>query len=230
MDWRRAVRHLTHVLSASRPTRRNSATWSKSGGAAAFTARLTVFGKQGHTAYPHLADNPVHRLVQMLHGLTTVPLDEGSAHFQASTLQASTVDVGNSASNVIPAQATAVMNVRFNDHHDSRGVEQWMRTIIDQVGGDYDLKVRVSGESFLTAPGAFSDKIVRAVAQVTGRTPALSTTGGTSDARFIKDHCPVAEFGLVGQTMHKVDEHVATRDIEQLCQIYEALIESYFAA
>ena len=105
-----------------------------------------------------------------------------------------------------------------------------MRSIIDRIGGDYELKVRVSGESFLTAPGALSDKIVRAVAHVTGRTPELSTTGGTSDARFIKDYCPVAEFGLVGQTMHKVDERVATRDIEQLSQIYETLIEDYFTA
>ncbi len=200
----------------------------KIGRRGSLTARLTVSGKQGHTAYPHLADNPVHRLVKILGRLVTTPLDEGSAHFPASTLQVSTFDVGNAATNVIPSRATAAINVRFNDLHESGGVEQWMRGIIDEIGGDYELDVRVSGESFLTAPGPLSDMIVRAVERVTGRKPTLGTTGGTSDARFIKDYCPVAEFGLVGQTMHKVDERVPTADIKQLTQIYQAIIEDYF--
>ncbi len=200
----------------------------KIGRRGSLTARLTVFGKQGHTAYPHLADNPVHRLVAMLNRLATTPLDEGSAHFPASTLQVSTIDVGNPATNVIPNSATAVMNVRFNDHHKSSDVDSWMRRLIDEVGGNYELDVRVTSESFLTEPGPFSELIVNAVERVTGRKPTLSTTGGTSDARFIKDYCAVAEFGLVGQTMHKVDERVSTTDIEQLSQIYEGLIEDYF--
>ncbi len=201
----------------------------KIGRRGSLTGHLTVHGVQGHTAYPHLADNPVHRLIKMLIRITETPLDEGTAHFQASTLQISTIDVGNPASNVIPAEARASFNIRFNDRHSGRSLEQRLRREFDAVGGKYDLAISVTGESFLTPPGPLSDLIARAVEQVTGRTPELSTTGGTSDARFIKDYCPVAEFGLAGATMHKVDEHVPLADIRALAETYAAVLDGYFA-
>jgi len=189
---------------------------------------LTVIGTQGHTAYPHLADNPLPRLVRMLSALSEAELDQGNDHFQASTLALASVDVGNTATNVIPAEATAMFNIRFNDEHSSATLEAWLRQLFDAVGGAYDLKIQVSGEAFLTPPGPLSDLIADAVQTTIGVTPELSTTGGTSDARFIKDYCPVAEFGLVGQTMHKVDERTAVSDIEALSKIYTAVLQGFF--
>ncbi len=195
---------------------------------------LTVHGVQGHTAYPHLADNPVHRLVNMLQALTATPLDQGSDHFQPSTLQISTIDVGNPATNVIPASAIARFNIRYNDLHSSQSLTKWLHEKLSAALGDgsarYELDIHVTGESFLTPPGPLSELLTAAVEQVTGRTPELSTTGGTSDARFIKDYCPVAEFGLVGQTMHQVNENVACADIDTLSEIYRVALEKYFAA
>ncbi|MDP6426702.1 MAG: succinyl-diaminopimelate desuccinylase [Rhodospirillales bacterium] len=190
---------------------------------------LTVPGTSGHTAYPHLADNPVHRLIDMLAALTAEALDRGSDHFQPSSLQISTIDVGNPATNVIPAKAEAGFNVRFNDLYDVAGIETWIAERLDRVGGEYDLGIYVSGEAFLTPPGRFSEIIAGAVRRITGRTPELSTSGGTSDARFIKDYCAVAEFGLVGRTMHKADECAALSDLEALTDIYTAILEDYFA-
>jgi succinyl-diaminopimelate desuccinylase len=166
----------------------------------------------------------------MLTRITERPLDAGTAHFQPSTLQISTIDVGNPASNVIPAEARASFNIRFNDKHSGKNLERWLRDAFDAVGGSYELSVQVSGESFLTPPGPLSDLIGRAIEQVLHRKPELSTTGGTSDARFIKDYCPVAEFGLAGATMHKVDERVPTADIRALADIYAAMLDGYFAA
>ena len=194
---------------------------------------LTVHGIQGHTAYPHLADNPVHRLLAMLQAITADPLDTGSDHFQPSTLQISTIEVGNPATNVIPAAAMARFNIRFNDRHTSDSLTKWLHEKFSAALGDgsarYELDIHVSGESFLTPPGPLSELLVAAIEQVTGRTPELSTTGGTSDARFIKDHCPVAEFGLVGQTMHQANENVACADIDTLSEIYRVVLEKYFA-
>lgn len=201
----------------------------KIGRRGSLTGRLTVHGVQGHVAYPHLADNSVHRLIKMLTRVTERPLDDGTAHFQPSTLQVSTIDVDNPASNVIPAEARASFNIRFNDRHTGKGLEQWLRREFDAVGGSYDLTVAVSGEAFLTPPGWLSDLIAHAVEQVVGTRPELSTTGGTSDARFIKDHCPVAEFGLAGATMHKVDERVPASDVRALADIYVAVLDGYFA-
>ena len=190
---------------------------------------LTVHGVQGHSAYPDLADNPVHRLIRMLDSITCEPLDGGTAHVQPSTLQVTSVDVGNPATNVIPAAARAIFNIRFNDAHSSAGLTRWLNERFAGVGGRYELKLHVSGESFLTPPGALSEIISSAVEQAVGRRPELSTTGGTSDARFIKDHCPVAEFGMVGRSMHKVDEEVALADIERLAAIYERVLDGFFA-
>ena len=202
----------------------------KIGRRGSLTGHLTVRGVQGHTAYPHLADNPVHHMVRLLAALTAEPLDEGTAHFQPSTLQISTVDVGNPATNVIPGEARATFNIRFCDLHSSDSLSAQLRETLDAAsnGADYMLDFRVTGEAFLTPPGPLSEAISGAVMAVTGRQPELSTTGGTSDARFIKDHCPVAEFGLVGQTMHKVDENVSCADIETLTEIYLKVLESYF--
>lgn len=200
---------------------------AKIGRRGSFTGRLTVHGIQGHTAYPHLADNPIHRLGKMIASLTE-PLDQGSAHFPATSLQFATVDVGNPANNVIPSEARAVFNSRFNDLHTAKSLEAEIRRRLDGVGGRYDLVCECSGESFLTPPGTLSGLLVAAVEAETGLTPELSTTGGTSDARFIKDYCPVIEFGLAGSTMHKVDEHVPIADIETLSRIYERVLDAYF--
>jgi succinyl-diaminopimelate desuccinylase len=177
----------------------------KIGRRGSMTGRLTVHGVQGHSAYPHLADNPVHRMIRMLDSITREPMDAGTAHFQPSTLQVVSVDVGNSASNVIPAAARALFNIRFNDKHSSAALTRWLRERFDAAGARYDLEIQVSGESFLTPPGALSELMAKAIEQVVGRRPEFSTTGGTSDARFIRAYCPVAEFGMVGQTMHKVN-------------------------
>ena len=201
----------------------------KIGRRGSLSGHLRVHGTQGHSAYPHLADNPIPRLVAMLAAIDGTPLDDGTDHFQASTVALTTVDVGNRASNVIPAEATARFNIRFNDAHTGVGLEDWLRRHCDAIGGRYDLDVSVSGESFLTPPGHLSDIIAGAVEGVTGRTPEFSTTGGTSDARFIKDHCPVAEFGMAGGTAHKVDENAAVDDLASLTDIYAAVLDGFFA-
>jgi succinyl-diaminopimelate desuccinylase len=212
----------------------------KIGRRGSLTARLAVRGVQGHTAYPHRADNPVHRLVRILAAITSEPLDAGSEHFQPTTLQVSTVDVGNPATNIIPGEARATFNVRFNDHHTSASVVAWLHERCkaamagsendpnDGTQASYELDVHVSGESFLTPPGRLAALVRDAVAEVTGAAPEFSTTGGTSDARFIREHCPVVEFGLIGQTMHKADERIAVADIEALTQIYERVLKRYF--
>jgi succinyl-diaminopimelate desuccinylase len=200
----------------------------KIGRRGSMTGRLTVHGVQGHTAYPHLADNAAHRLVAMLHALTTAELDRGSEHFQPSTLQVSSIDIGNPASNVIPATASAVFNIRFNERWTSEALKSWLTERLDMVGGRYTLDISVSGESFLVSPGTLSDRLAEAIRRVTGRTPEFSTTGGTSDARFIQAHCPVVEFGLVGLTMHKVDERVELADLADLAQIYRTFLGLYF--
>ncbi len=190
---------------------------------------LKVTGVQGHTAYPHLADNPVPRLLRMLRVMSETTLDDGTAHFQPSNLQITSVDVGNPATNVIPGEARAAFNIRFNDRHTGKSLEDWLRREFDAIGGAYELAIQVSGEAFLTPPGPLSSLIARAAEAVTGLKPELSTTGGTSDARFIKDYCPVAEFGLVGQTMHKVDERVNLADLDALTRIYQGVLEGFFA-
>jgi len=200
----------------------------KVGRRGSLNATLTVSGTQGHTAYPHLADNPLPRLVAMLAAITAEPLAQGSEHFQPSTLALTSIDVGNPATNVIPAEGKARLNIRFNDLHRGADLDSWLRKKCDSVGGPYELDVEISGESFLTPPGQLSDMLVRAIESVTGRTPELSTTGGTSDARFIKNACPVAEFGLVGQSMHKADERVRVADLDALTEIYLTVLQDYF--
>ena len=200
----------------------------KIGRRGSLTGRLTVHGVQGHTAYPQLADNAAHRLVAMLHALTSAELDRGSEHFQPTTLQVSTIDIGNPATNVIPAAARAVFNIRFNDRWTGETLKHWIAERLDAVGGHFELEVTVSGELFLVRPGVVSDPLAEAIRRVTGRVPELSTTGGTSDARFLHAYCPVAEFGLVGQTMHKADERVDLADLVALTEIYRTFLDLFF--
>jgi succinyl-diaminopimelate desuccinylase len=207
----------------------------KIGRRGSMTGYLTVSGVQGHTAYPQLADNAAHRLVKMLDAIINEPLDRGSAHFQPTTLQVTTIDIGNPANNVVPAEAKAVFNIRFSDRHSSKTIAAWLHEKFDAAmaevgpGGGYRLEIRVSGESFFTAPGPLSALVSECVRAETNRTPELSTTGGTSDARFIRRLCPVVEFGGVGQTMHKIDERMAVSDLEGLARIYRRMLERVFA-
>ncbi len=205
----------------------------KIGRRGSLTARFTATGVQGHSAYPHRAKNPLPPLVRLMDRLASQTLDEGTEHFDASTLAVVSVDTGNPATNVIPAQATAVVNIRFNDAHSGESLSRWLEhqaaTIAAEFDVDIAVAVSVSGESFLTPPGPLSDLVANAVEVETGRKPVLSTSGGTSDARFIKDHCPVVEFGLVGQSMHQVDEHVEVAHIHQLKAIYSRILRDYFA-
>ena len=201
----------------------------KIGRRGSMTGRLTVEGTQGHVAYPHLTDNAAHRLVALLQALTSSPLDPGTKHFQPSSLQVTTIDIGNPATNVVPGLARATFNIRFNDRWTSETLKTWVADKLASVGGKVKLAWEVSGEAFLVPPGPVSECLSGAIGAVTGRVPELSTTGGTSDARFIHAHCPVAEFGLVGLTMHKTDERVEIADIAQLTVIYEAFLERFFA-
>jgi succinyl-diaminopimelate desuccinylase len=189
---------------------------------------LAVHGVQGHTGYPHLADNAAHRLVAMLQLIVAGALDEGSAHFDPSTISVSTIDIGNPTTNVIPALARATFNVRYNDQWTSASVERWLRARLDAAGGRYELAIKVSGESFLVPPGPVSAILADAIERVLHRRPVFSTTGGTSDARFIHSFCPCAEFGLLNATAHKVDEQADVADIAALCDIYRTALELYF--
>jgi succinyl-diaminopimelate desuccinylase len=199
----------------------------KIGRRGSLNARLTVRGVQGHVAYPERADNPIPRLLIMLQALCAEPLDAGSEHFDPSDLVITSVDVGNPASNLIPAEARACFNIRFNDRHTARTLETALRTRLDATGGDYRLEVHSGAEAFRTMPGPFTDLLEALIERELGIVPALSTTGGTSDARFIKDVCPVVEFGLVGATIHQVDERVPVPDLEALTRVYMALLASF---
>ena len=194
---------------------------------------FTVTGVQGHSAYPHRANNPLPAMVRLLDQLSTATLDTGTAHFDASTLAVVTIDTGNPATNVIAAQCRATVNIRFNDAHSGASLTDWLQEHADKVSKDFnlrvDLDVIISGESFMTPPGELSDLVARAVQVETNRTPELSTSGGTSDARFVQHHCPVVEFGLVGKTMHQVDERVEIAQIHQLKSIYTRILRDYFA-
>ena len=200
----------------------------KIGRRGSMTGRLVVEGVQGHVAYPYLADNAAHRLVALLAALTARGLDDGTEHFQKSGLQVTTIDIGNPATNVIPGIARATFNIRFNDLWTSERLKAWVKETLDRIETPYRLAWEVSGESFLVAPGKVSQCLTGAIHEVTGREPELSTTGGTSDARFIHNYCPVAEFGLVGQTMHKVDERVDLADIARLTAIYGGFLDRFF--
>lgn len=203
---------------------------AKIGRRGSFSGHLIVEGQQGHVAYPHLADNPVPRLVKMLDRIADLDMDDGNDHFQPSNLEITTVDVGNTASNVIPARAEARFNVRYNTEQNAADLEARVRAACESVGSDYSLAVRNSGDPFLTAPGDLTAILEEAIGAELKVEPDLSTTGGTSDARFIKNACPVVEFGLISQTMHKVDECCEVDNIPKLTSIYERVLRQFFGA
>ena len=193
---------------------------------------LFVDGVQGHVAYPHRAANPVPDISRLIVALSDEPLDHGSAQFQASNLEFTSVDVGNPASNVIAAQARAKFNIRFNDNHTQETLRALVEERLVKATGNR-IRARIVWEPsnsnvFVTKPGAFTDLAVSAIEEVTGRKPELSTSGGTSDARFISSYCPVIEFGLVGQTMHQVDERTPVSDLEKLTRVYRGILDRYF--
>ncbi len=201
----------------------------KIGRRGSLNAWLTVHGAQGHVAYPDRADNPIPRLLAILTELQARTLDEGTQWFSPSNLEVTDIMVGNPASNVIPAAARARLNIRFNDSHRGPDLADWIRRTVAAHAASAEVEIRISGEAFLTAPGELSALVAKAVEAETGRSPELSTTGGTSDARFIRRMCPVVEFGLPGQSMHKVDEQASVADIEALARIYDRVLQAVFA-
>lgn len=205
----------------------------KIGRRGSITGFFTARGVQGHAAYPHRAKNPIPALACLVDQLSSHTLDEGTEHFDASTLVVTTFDTGNAATNVIPAECKATVNIRFNDAHSAQTLATWLAAkaakMSHDTGVDISVETTTSGDSFVTPPGAFVSLVSQAVARETGVTPVLSTSGGTSDARFMKNHCPVVEFGLVGETMHQVDERVPVDQIHTLKNVYGRLIRDYFA-
>ena len=191
--------------------------------------KIEIFGTQGHVAYPHRADNPVHRLIRAVQALTAAPIDAGTDWFEPSSLQITSMDVGNTATNVIPASARAALNIRFNDKHTGKSLTEWVRATVALHAERFALESSTSGESFVTKPGPLVDILRGAIVQATGIEPKLDTGGGTSDARFIANYCPVAEFGLVGATMHQVDERVPVSELRDLARIYRGVIGAFLA-
>jgi succinyl-diaminopimelate desuccinylase len=234
LDWMAANgERMSHCLVGEPTCPERLGEMMKIGRRGSLTAWFAATGVQGHSAYPHRARNPMSALVALLARLEASPLDMGTAHFDASTLAITTIDCGNTATNVIPARGAATVNIRFNDAHSGASLSDWLREQAAEVaaatGVEIGVRISVSGESFLTPPGEFSALIAQAVAAETGLVPVASTSGGTSDARFVRAHCPVVEFGLVGRSMHQVDECVAVADILALKAIYGRILRDYFA-
>jgi len=230
LDWMEANgQRPDHCLVGEPTSARTLGDMVKVGRRGSLNATITVHGIQGHVAYPHRADNPITRLVRILDRVKAEPLDSGTEFFDPSNLEVTNLDVGNPTENLIPARATARLNIRFNDRHTGQSLSDWLRAIVAEEAPRHDVAIRVSGESFFTGPGLLTDLTVAAIRQHAGLSPDLSTTGGTSDARFIRRLCPVIEFGLVGESMHKADEKVPVEDLRRLTDIYETLLDRYFA-
>ena len=231
LDWMAAQKQIPDFCLVGEPTCPvRLGDTIKIGRRGSLNAKIAIHGTQGHVADPHRADNPVHRLVRAVAALTAAPLDAGSEWFEPSSLQLTSVDVGNPATNVIPATARASLNIRFNDRHTGASLTAWLRATIAQHAERFDLDVSISGESFLTEPGPVVTTLKNAIARASGVEPKLDTGGGTSDARFIALFCPVAEFGLIGATMHQIDERVPVDELRALADIYEAVLGDILAA
>ena len=229
LDWMSKNNELIDACIVGEPTNPDHlGQMIKIGRRGSFTGWLTVTGVQGHTAYPHLAENPLSKLVKMLEPLAEEQLDQGTEYFPPTTVAISSIDTGNSATNVIPQKVTASFNIRFNDSRTAEDLEEWLRGHFDSVGGSYQLETACSSNAFITEPGALSEDLISAIKDVVGTSPEMSTTGGTSDARFIRKYCPVVEFGIVGKTMHKINEHVEIKDVELLTDIYTELLDRFF--
>ncbi len=226
LEWMAANGHIPDMCLVGEPTSKaRLGDTIKVGRRGSLNAAITVQGTQGHSAYPQRADNPVHRLVRVLHALTAEPLDGGTEFFEPSTLQVTSVDVGNTATNVIPPEARARLNIRFNDRHSEASLTARLREVLAREAPRHELAVACSGEAFLTQPGPFVDALVRAVRAETGEAPRLDTGGGTSDARFIARYCPVAELGAVGATMHQADERTPVAELRALAALYARVIQ-----
>ena len=229
VEWMRAHDHLPDVCVVGEPTNPDRlGDVIKNGRRGSLSCQLTVDGVQGHVAYPHLADNPIVRLLAMLAPVNGVTLDGGNDYFDASTAHITSIDTGNAAGNVTPATVSARFNIRFNTEHKADDLIGWLEEHFNRIGGNWQADWRVSAEPFVTPAGPLTDLMQAAITEVTGKSAELSTSGGTSDARFITHLCPVAEFGLVGRTMHKADEHVSIDDIDQLTAIYLAMLTRFF--
>ena len=230
LRWMDANGHKPDMCLVGEPTSaRRLGDMMKIGRRGSLNCWITVNGAQGHVAYPDRADNPIPRLVAILAELNARVLDEGTDWFSASNLEVTDLEVGNPATNVIPAQAKARLNIRFNDTHKGADLASWIEKTVAAHAPSAELVIRISGEAFLTAPGDLSTLVAQAVEAETGLSPELSTSGGTSDARFIRRMCPVVEFGLPGQSMHKVDEQASVADIEALARIYDRVLQAVFA-
>jgi succinyl-diaminopimelate desuccinylase len=235
VDWLKAKGETIDACIVGEPTNPKAiGDEIKIGRRGSITCELVVYGKQGHAAYPSKADNPIPKLARFIERLANAPIDTGTENFEASNCQVTVVSVPNTASNVIPADARATFNIRYNDLWRRPAIEDWVKLQCEAAASGCNAKFDVSfagtGDVFLTTPGPLVDTMISAVKSVTGNTPKLTTGGGTSDARFIKDLCPVIEFGLVNETIHKVDERVAVSDLETLTQIYQRAIEGFFKA
>ena len=233
LDWMQAHGETMDVCLVGEPTCPDDmGQMMKIGRRGSMNAFFTITGQQGHSAYPHRANNPVPAMARLVDQLSCAELDQGTEHFDASSLAVVTIDTGNPATNVIPAQTSATVNLRFNDAHSGASLTTWLQGQADEISAEFGvgvvLDVSISGESFFTPPGALSELVARAVQVETNRTPEMSTSGGTSDARFVQHHCPVVEFGLVGKTMHQVDERVEIAQIHQLKSIYTRILSDYF--
>ena len=234
LDWMNENNEIINHCIVGEPTcPENIGEMMKIGRRGSMTAYFTIRGVQGHSAYPHRANNPLPIMAKLICDLTSFELDQGSKHFDPSTLAVTTIDTGNLANNVIPSETKATVNIRFNDLHTSKRLSVWLEKVTKRIASENDVEInteiQVSGESFITALGDFSDLISNSVHLETGIYPEASTSGGTSDARFIKDHCPVVEFGLVGKTMHQIDERVSIDQVYKLKAIYFNIIKNYFA-
>jgi len=233
LDWMQAHGETMDVCLVGEPTCPDDmGQMMKIGRRGSMNAFFTITGQQGHSAYPHRANNPLPAMARLVDQLSCAELDQGTEHFDASGLAVVTIDTGNPATNVIPAQTRATVNLRFNDAHSGASLTTWLQDQADEISAEFGvgvvLDVSISGESFITPPGALSELVARAVQVETNRTPEMSTSGGTSDARFVQHHCPVVEFGLVGKTMHQVDERVEIAQIHQLKSIYTRILSDYF--
>ncbi|MBO1075370.1 succinyl-diaminopimelate desuccinylase [Roseomonas marmotae] len=231
LEWMQANGQVPDMCIVGEPTSKaRLGDTIKIGRRGSMNVAIALHGVQGHSAYPQRADNPIHRLVRVLHSLTAEPLDQGSQWFEPSTLQVTSFDVGNPATNVIPPVARARLNIRFNDLHSSASLTQRIRDVLEGEGARYELDVSCSGESFLTQPGDFVAALQAATRRVAGIEPVLDTGGGTSDARFIASYCPVAELGAVGTTMHKADESTGVEELRSLARLYAAVISALLPA
>ena len=230
LDWLAAENLMPDAFLVGEPTNPEAiGDMIKHGRRGSLSGELTVKGRQGHAAYPHRADNPLPRLMAMLEPIAHVEIDQGNEHFEPSTAAITSIDTGNPARNVTPQQAVAKFNIRYSSDHSAESLKTWLTQHFDSVGGDWSAEWFASADPFVTAPGQFTDLMVSAITEATGRTPALSTSGGTSDARFISAFGEVVEFGLIGQTMHQVDEHTNINDLDLLTQVYGHMLRRYFS-